>query len=143
MDILVQLGVDASVLKQFVIVFIMFLILKFLFFNKLQFVIETREEKTVKLESSADDAFEEVNKLGNEYKEKMQVAQVSIQSNINDEKSKIVSKLDSKYKEEEAQMEKYIESSRKEIAAEIAAKKSDILSKTDELADQLVQKIIQ
>ena len=69
-----QLGVDYTVFYQFATLCVLFLITKFLFFNALQFVIENREEKTTKLESSAEVVTEKANKLSNEYKDKIDEA---------------------------------------------------------------------
>ena len=53
--IFTQLGVDSSLVPQFVIITVVFIVAQFLFLGKLQSVLETREEKTVKLESSAEE----------------------------------------------------------------------------------------
>ena len=61
-SIFTQLGVDSSLVTQFVIILAVFVIAQFLFLGKLQEVLETREEKTVKLENSADETIEKVQK---------------------------------------------------------------------------------
>lgn len=139
--IFAQLGANGSILTQFTVVLIMFILTKLVLFNKLQFIIENREDKTIKLESSADDTFEKVNKLSQEYKDKIDGAHVLAQIKINDEKQKISNENDQKFKSTEAEIEKYVESSRVEIKTEIDAKELEILSKTDELASSLVEKL--
>lgn len=62
-SILTQVGVDKTSLYQMAVVIIVFIMAKFLFLNKLQEVLETRQEKTVKLESQADDVFEKIEEI--------------------------------------------------------------------------------
>jgi F-type H+-transporting ATPase subunit b len=139
--IFAQLGANGSILTQFTVVLIMFILTKLVLFNKLQFVIENREDKTIKLESSADDTFEKVNKLSQEYKDKIDGAHVVAQIKVNDEKQKISNENNQKFKSTEAEIEKYVESSRVEIKIEIDAKELEILSEADELASSLVEKL--
>ena len=58
--IFTQLGINASLLPQFIVVVVMFILAEFIFLGRLQDVLETREEKTVKLENAADETFEKV-----------------------------------------------------------------------------------
>lgn len=139
--IFAQLGADGAVAIQFVIVIVFFILTKFIFFGKLQFVIENREEKTVKLESSADETFDKVNKLSEEYRSKIENAQVQAQQNINAKRNEIINENNMKFKKIENEMESYVESSRVEIKKEVSEKENEILSATDELANNLIQKL--
>ena len=69
--IFTQLGVDSSLPYQFIILVIVFIAANFIFLGKLQNVLEVREEKTIKLESSADETLEKVSSMQNEYKSKI------------------------------------------------------------------------
>lgn len=139
--IFAQLGADGAVAIQFVIVIVVFVLTKFIFFGKLQFIIENREEKTVKLENSADEAFEKVNKLSEEYRSKIENAQIQAQQKVNSKRNEIISENNSKLKKIENEIETYVESSRVEIKKEVSEKENEILSATDELANNLIQKL--
>jgi F0F1-type ATP synthase membrane subunit b/b' len=142
-SIFAQLSVDQSVFKLFAVVIVLFFVIKGLFLAKLQFIIETREEKTVKLEGSADSTFEKVQKLNDEYKLRTQSAQSEAQRFFSDEKEQIIKRHDSEYKNIEKDMEVFLNQSRKEIEKDINERKSDVLAKSGELAEQLVNKLVQ
>jgi len=65
-----SLGVDSSLLIQIIIIAIAFFASKLLFLNQLQFILENREEKTIKLENNADENMNKVTKMMSDYKQK-------------------------------------------------------------------------
>ena len=72
--IFTQLGVDSSLIPQLIIVAAIFVAAQFLFLGKLQEVLEVRDEKTVKLENSAEETLETVDKMKSEYNLKIEKA---------------------------------------------------------------------
>lgn len=141
--IFTQLGVDSSLVPQFLIILVAFVIAQFLFLGKLQEVIETREEKTVKLESSADESIEKVQRLQAEYKAKMEEANRSALKTSSERKQKITEQYTEQYKKTEKEVSAYVDQSRNEFTKEIEGNKEKYLSEADTLAQSLVQKIIQ
>lgn len=141
--IFTQLGVDSSLVPQFLIILVVFVIAQFLFLGKLQEVIETREEKTVKLESSADESIEKVQRLQSEYKAKIEEANRSALKTASERKQKITEQYTEQYKKTEKEVNAYVDQSRNEFTKEIEGNKDKYLSEADTLAQSLVQKIIQ
>lgn len=141
--IFTQLGVDNSLTLQFVIILISFIIAHFLFLGKLQNVIETREEKTVKLENTADETIEKVKSMQTEYKAKIGEANRAALSNATDKKQKISLKYQDQYKQTEKEVNAYVDQSRNEFTKEVAGNKDKYLAEADALAQSLVQKILQ
>jgi F0F1-type ATP synthase membrane subunit b/b' len=138
-----QLGVDSSLVPQFVIILVVFVIAQFLFLGKLQDVIETREEKTVKLESNADDTIEKVQRMQSEYKAKIDSVNNTSLKEASEKKQKITQKYTELYKETEKEVNTFVDQSRKEFENEVAGNKDKYLAEADTLAQSLVQKIIQ
>ncbi len=138
-----QLGVDSSLVPQFLIILVVFVIAQFLFLGKLQEVIETREEKTVKLENSADESIEKVQRLQAEYKAKLEEANRSALKTATERKQKINEQYTEQYKKTEKEVNAYVDQSRNEFTQEIEGNKEKYLSEADTLAQSLVQKIIQ
>ena len=136
-----QLGADKTLWYQFAIVVVMYLLSKHLFFEHLQNVIESREEKTVKLEGNADKQFEEVNKMASGYNEKINSATKEARKNFEDEKSKITKSLEESYRSEEKKINDYVDQSRKEAEAKLVEEKNKVLGEAETLANSLVQKI--
>ena len=141
--IFTQLGVDSSLVPQFVIILVVFVIAQFLFLGKLQEVIETREEKTVKLESSADETIEKVQRMQTEYKSKLEEANRTALKTATDKKQKITQQYTEQYKQTEKEVNSYVDQSRNEFAKEVEGNKQQYLAEADTLAKSLVQKIIQ
>lgn len=141
--IFTQLGVDSSLVPQLVIIVVVFILVQFLFLGKLQDVLETREEKTVKLESNADETIEKVSKMQTEYKAKIEDANRSALKTSTEKKAKIVQKYTDQYKQSEKEVNAYVDQSRNEFSKEVAGNKDKYLAEADTLAQSLVQKIIQ
>ena len=141
--IFTQLGVDSSLVPQFVIITVVFIIAQFLFLGKLQNVIETREEKTVKLESSADETIEKVQRMQNEYKIKIDEANRTALKNSTEKKQSITQKYTDQYKQTEKEVNAFVDNSRNEFTQEVTANKDKYLAEADTLAQSLVQKILQ
>ena len=91
-----KLDIDQTVYAQFIIFFFLFIILKAVFFNKLQFVLELRESKTTKLEENANKKFSEADNLSSKYKTEINKVYLGAQEKFN------CKKLDIKRVEKEA-----------------------------------------
>jgi len=141
--IFTQLGVDNSLVPQFVIILVGFIIAHFLFLGKLQEVIETREEKTVKLESTADETIEKVQKMQTQYKVKIEEANREALKNSSEKKQKITQNYTEQYKQTEKEVAAFVDQSRNEFSKEVAGNKDKYMAEADALAQSLVQKIIQ
>lgn len=141
--IFTQLGVDSSLVPQFVIILVAFILAQFLFLGKLQNVIETREEKTVKLENSADETIEKVQKMQVEYRAKIEEANRSALKNASEKKQKIVQKYSDQYKQTEKEVNAFVDQTRNDFTKEVEGNKSNYLAEADTLAQSLVQKILQ
>ena len=69
--ILGQLNINTSVFTQIAVVLALFIVAKYLFYSKLQEILENRHQQTTGLESQADATFEKVEVLKVEYENKM------------------------------------------------------------------------
>lgn len=141
-QIFTQLGVDSSLLPQFILVLLLFIVAKFLFLNHLQFVLENREEKTVKLESSADEALERVNKLAQQYKSKIDQANKEAMKTLTTKKNDIQSRLNDQFKKTEREINQFVDESRQQFEKEIQANRARFIAEADGLANELVKKIV-
>jgi len=142
-EVFTQLGVDSTLVPQFVIIVIVFIIAQFLFLGKLQEVIETREEKTVKLEGSADQTIEKVEQMQVAYKTKIEEANKISSKDSVDKKQKIAQKYADNFKENEKEVNAYVDQTRVELSKEVEAKKSEYMAQAETLSQSLVNKIIQ
>lgn len=141
--IFTQLGVDSSLLPQFFVILTAFILAHFLFLGRLQEVLETREEKTIKLESSADDTVEKVARMKADYKFKIDEANRSSLKTATEKKHNITNKYMIQYKQTEKEIGQFVDQSRAEFSREVAGNRENYLSEADALAQSLVQKILQ
>lgn len=143
MEIFTQLGVDSSLTYQFVILVVVFILANFIFLGKLQEVLEVREEKTVKLENSADEIIEKVSTMQSEYKMKIDEANRVALKVSTDKKQSITQKYTDQYKQSEKEVNHLVDTARNEFSKEIAGNKTKYLAESEALAETLVQKIVQ
>lgn len=136
-----SLGVDSTVFTQFIIICILYLVLRNLLFNKLQEVLELREGKTTKLEENANKKFIEAENLAKSYKEKINNAQSEAFSKLSKVKEDILKVEKDKLKEEEAKLNGEIEAKAKLFKEEVDQKKQQILASADSLANDLINKL--
>lgn len=141
--IFTQLGVNSSLLPQFIIVFVVFVLAQFLFLGKLQDVLETREEKTVKLENSADETIESVSRMQAEHKAKIEEAHREALKVATEKKQKISAKYTEQYKQTEREVNQFVDHSRNEFNSEFEQSRDKYLAEANTLAQSLVQKILQ
>lgn len=141
--IFTQLGVDSSFMPQFIIVIVIFTLAQLLFLGKLQEVLQVREEKTVKMESAADDTLNTVSEMQREYKMKVEEANREALNLINEKKQVANKKYTDLFKNSEKEVNQYVEDSREEFNKEVEANKGKYLAEAKTLADSLVQKILQ
>lgn len=141
--IFTQLGVDSSLLPQFIIVVVVFILAQFLFLGRLQQVLETREEKTVKLENAADETLEKVTRMQSEYKAKIEDTNRSTLKTSTEQKHKITEKYTEQYKQVEREVNQFVDQSRNEFAKEVKGNREKYLADADTLAQSLVQKLLQ
>jgi F0F1-type ATP synthase membrane subunit b/b' len=138
-----QLGVDSSLKYQFIILVVVFIASQFLFLEKLQNVLEIREEKTIKLENSADDVLEKATSMQNEYKTKIDEAHRTTLKTSSEKKQKITQKYTEQYKQSEKELGQKVDQSRLEFGKDVEANKEKYLAESESLSASLVQKILQ
>ena len=143
MEIFTQLGVDSSLPYQFGIIVVVFILANFIFLGKLQSVLEVREEKTIKLENAAEGTIEKASSMQNEYKLKIDDANRTALKVSTDKKQKVTQKFTDQYKQTEKEVNALVDKSRNDFSKEIADSKEKYLAESENLAQSLVQKILQ
>jgi F0F1-type ATP synthase membrane subunit b/b' len=143
MEIFTQLGVDSSLPYQFGIIVVVFILANFIFLGKLQSVLEVREEKTIKLENAAEGTIEKASSMQNEYKLKIDDANRNALKVSTDKKQKVTQKFTDQYKQTEKEVNALVDKSRNDFSKEIADSKDKYLAESENLAQSLVQKILQ
>jgi F-type H+-transporting ATPase subunit b len=137
-----KLNVDQTVFIQFAILVVLFFLLKVIFFNKLQFVLELRESKTTKLEDNANKTFSEAESLSQKYKEEIDKTYVEAQEKYNKRKTEILDREKQNIKIAENQINQEVEQDRAQFVAELDSKKKEVLNNADSLAKNLVDKFV-
>lgn len=138
----IQAGTSDSILYQFVIFVVIFTLLKHLFFQKLLFVIQTRESKTTKLDEQAGEKFKEAEKLSAKFEEEVQKTSEEAHAKMSELKNSSAKDINEKQKAKEAEVLADYEKRKKEAIAEVEASKAQVLGTATELSDALVNKLV-
>lgn len=138
----IQPGTSGSILYQFFIFVILFTLLKHLFFNKLLFVIQTRESKTTKLDEEAGAKFKEAENLSKKFDEEIQKTNEEINQKTSEKKNSALKTILASQKEKEQEVLTQYEGRKKEVFAEVEAKKSEVLGQAGQLSENLVNKLV-
>ncbi len=140
-EVFKKLGIDSTVIFQFIIFIVTFLILNALFFSKLLFVLQQREGKTTKLDGQADDKFAEAEKMSAKYKLELQDSNIKGQEIFSKNKNETIDRERARFKKTEAEVNDEVNNKRKEIEAEFLVKKESLLKNADSLANDLSAKL--
>jgi len=141
MEILSLLGVDASILNQFVIAILVFILAKVVLFNKLKEVVETRESKTIALDEKANKNFDQANEVIEKYKRRLDEAYKKAKVFVTHEKEKVIKREEKTVKDATEQTEKHFLSAKSEFEKEVSANRQQLLAEVDSLAGSLVDKV--
>ena len=138
-----RLQIDLTIVAtQFVIICILYFILDFLFFKKLLFVLQHRENKTTKLEEEANKKLDEAEILANEYNGKIEKINSEVYKDTQSKKHLIEEKEKENLKKAELQINSEIEKQRKQIEDEISEKRKDVFQNQKQLSETFVEKLI-
>ncbi len=141
--VLDSLQIDSSFFIQFALVTILYFVLRNLFLNNLQEVLELREDNTTRMESGADKKINEAEKVAAEYKSKIEEARGEAFKIISTKKDEVISRENKKLKEHETTLEKDLNDKKSVFETELEEKKKNIMTQAQGLSDELVNKIVQ
>ncbi len=138
-----RLQIDLTIVAtQFLIICILYFILDFLFFKKLLFVLQHRENKTTKLEEEANKKLDEAAILANEYNGKIEKINSEVYKDTQSKKHLIEEKEKENLKKAELQINSEIEKQRKQIENEISEKRKNVFQNQKQLSETFVEKLI-
>ncbi|MBT6326496.1 MAG: hypothetical protein HOJ35_11045 [Bdellovibrionales bacterium] len=141
-NIFKSLGADETIFQQFVIFFIVFAILKPLLFDKILEVLKLREDKTVNLQDLSGQKFTKAENMAKEYSTKISDAQNNIFEEIKTKKIKITQTENDKIHKFRNDLEKSMDEKRQEFKVLLDNKRKDVLSESEGLSDELVEKLV-
>jgi len=141
-QILNSLELNQTFIVQFVLIVFSYLIIKTVLLSKLQEVVETRENKTTKLEAEVHKKFAQIDSMANQYKEKLEVAHEEAQKVYQTKRAVIIDEQNKKIKEAEAKIAVVIDAKRKELESEVKSAKEVALSKVSELSQDLLGRLV-
>lgn len=136
-----QLGADASFLHQFGLFLAVFVVLRTVFLNKLQFVLEIRENKTTKLERSAERKFQEASVLADEYHGKVRRVRSALLAEAEEERARAVAEQKRRLAEAESEVERRVREEGERLRGEAGALREGLLAQAGGFADGLARKL--
>lgn len=130
-------------LMQLGIVCVVFAAVSVIFSSKLFEVIQERQDKTVLLEKDAESRMEKANEVSEAYRAKIDIAYGEAQKKLKQKKDEIISVENKLFKEEEKKILAESEEERKKVIESVEGQRIAVLRQADELANSLVDRIIQ
>jgi F-type H+-transporting ATPase subunit b len=140
--IFTALGVDSSIFTQFGIIVVLYFVIKFTLFTKLQEVLDLREDRTTKLEGSANDKLVEAENMEAKFHNEINRVQTEAYIKFSTEKNEILKEKQKKVKVLEKELEEIATVKRKEIESEMKQKKEQVMKSASELSNNLVEKLV-
>ena len=141
-NIFKSLGADETIFQQFVIFLVVFAILKPLLFDKILEVLTLREDKTVNLQDLSGQKFIKAENMAKEYSAKISDAQNNIFEEIKTKKIKITQTENDKIHTFRNELEKSMDEKRQEFKILLDNKRKAVLSESEGLSDDLVEKLV-
>ena len=140
-NILTQLGIDKSIFIQLIAALIVFVVFKYLLFEKLKTVLEVRDANTNLLEKEIEKKLHEIRTMTEKLRVELEEAHAAAASQMRVKKEKLKEVEDKEVGQAEQFAEMHIEKLSKEIQIEIQAFKDSLDKKKDELIDLLTKKV--
>lgn len=141
-DVFDKLNIDQTFFVQFVLVVFFFFTLKSLLFSKLQFVIELREGKTTKMEDEANKKFAKAEELSKKFTQETEEAYSEAHQYFSSQKKEITTREWLRFKKAEESLEKEASEEKQKYIMALEAQRDQVLGQSDQLAEDLVQKIV-
>lgn len=141
-EIIVKLGWDQSFWWQLGILLFLFIVLKFVLFDKLLWVLDHREEKTSGLADEAQELNHQADKLEGEYKAKIDVARHNAKNFFREKREEWMEHERQEIHKAEGEISVDFDKKRTHLEEEFQQKRQAILNKTSELSDELVGKLV-
>lgn len=135
------LNVDGSIVIQFAVVIVMWLVLKYLFLNKLREVLIDREEKTIGIEKDAEATLKRVNELNDKYKKEVDAAHMAAQQEFARFREQVVQREELLYKKAENESQIELKKNVEAFTVEFNTKAKTVLAEAEGLSQLLLKKI--
>jgi F0F1-type ATP synthase membrane subunit b/b' len=140
-QIFTQLGADQSIFYQFGIFILLFILLKLVLFNKLLFVLETRENKTTKMEELANTKFSQADKLSKDFDEQISATRITSVEKANEEKAVAAKKMAEAKSSKEKEIQAMYTEEKSKIEANFEVTKKNVMENVSNLSQDLVAKL--
>lgn len=139
LGILDSLGVNSSYFIQFTTFIVVFFVLKFLFIDKLLFVLVERARLTEESSNQSSKLIQESEMIKNEYDQKIKAAKNEVLHNNKEQKDKIIKEYQNKVTAHEKEQEALL----KQRIADIDSEYDQILKHLEQSKESSVEAITQ
>lgn len=126
----------------FVLVLLLYVFLKKVFFNPLQAVIARRYGETEGALKAAAETMALAERKTTEYQQALHEARAEIFRYLETERRQTLEECDRALREARQQAEQQIQTARAQLQADVAGAKADLQSQSDELADSIVRLVL-
>lgn len=141
LGIIKSLKIDQTVILQFVIFVIFFNIIAPVLFKRLQEILDLREAKTTKLDSSANHIFKQADDLHEQYNGKIEKTHQDAHSQATKKKNETLVEEKAVLTSAEEKMTAEYEVKKGVLLKEIAEKRNVVMAEAEKLSGNLLDKL--
>ena len=138
-----SLKIDQTVLVQFVLFVVFFNIIAPLLFRRLQEILDLRDSKTTKLESSAHHIFKQADDLSEQYSAKIEKTHQDSQTVATKKKAEALAAENAVLHSAEDKMTGEDEAKKSTLEKEMYEKRQSVMAEAEKISGNLIDKLTQ
>lgn len=141
LTIIKSLKIDQTVIVQFIIFIIFFNIIAPVLFNKLREILDLREAKTTKLDSSANHIFKQADDLNEQYNGRIEKTHQDAQIASTKKKNEVLAAEKTILTTAEEKISAEYEDKKSKLVKEISEKRNTVMAEAEKLSASLLDKL--
>lgn len=140
-SILTQLDVNSTIYAQLIIFIIFFVLVKFIFIDKLKSVLDSRGGELTKQDEKATELEKMAREMELNYEQSLLKSRKEIEAKLNIEKNKLINEQADILKKEETKTDEYINNQNKINQSEVQSMRSAVMNQASELSDLIIDRL--
>lgn len=141
LTIIKSLKIDQTVIVQFIIFIIFFNIIAPVLFNKLREILDLREAKTTKLDSSANHIFKQADDLNEQYNGRIEKTHQDAQASSTKKKNEVLAAEKTILTTAEEKISAEYADKKSKLVKEISEKRNTVMAEAEKLSASLLDKL--
>lgn len=140
-SILTQLDVNSTIYTQLIIFIIFFVLVKFIFIDKLKTVLDSRGGELVKQDEKAVELEKMAREMELDYEQTLLKSRKEIEAKLDVKRNNLISEHAGIIKNQEIKTDEYINNQNKINQSEVQSMRANVMNQTNELSDLIIDRL--